>query len=149
MTTSNDKISKLKSSSTDKISAVDELLAQRSEVPESDALVQRIISLTEGKPQLTDQVVKSQSHVSVLLEQFRSLRIKPLAFGGTTMVLVLALISVQWLAPSLAPVTTLSGSISDGLPSQQIITTERDGLSDEFSWEAMWILEDELAFSQL
>jgi hypothetical protein len=146
MTTSDNKISKVTDLSKGRSDPVDALLALRSAAPASEALSKRIIDLTRNQPQQVKLQNNRRYPLVALFDYFKTVSFKPVIYGGVTISLVFAIMSGPWLIPQLKTSGSLLGQ---PIHPQQVVDSGLVELGEDFSWEALWILEDELAFSEL
>ena len=122
---------------------VDIFLAQRAIEPDASGLAKQIILASQNLPQ---DITKPVSR-SVWYNRFRQVfaaklfGTESLVFSGAMACLMLAVISGVWFMPQSGTVKTQSIT--------QNISIEGDTLSEEFSWDSLLIMEDELAFAEL
>lgn len=121
----------------------DAFLAQRVGEPHANGLAEKIILASRDLPQDLVKPVSS-SVLSVRLRRSFGTKLfgaKSFVFSGAITCLMFLVVSGVWFFPQTG--------IVKSPPIAQNISIEGDVLSDEFSWDSLLIMQDELAFAEL
>ena len=122
---------------------VDIVLAQRAIEPDASELAEKIILASQGLPQDTAQAVFWPTWYT-RFRQILAVRLfstQTLVFTSAVACLMVAIIAGVWFTPQTGIVKPQSITQNIGIDS--------DILSEEFSWDSLLMMEDELAFAEL
>jgi hypothetical protein len=121
----------------------DRVLAQRAIEPDASELAEKIILASQDLPQEIAKPVAGSVWRTQLRQTFaaRLFSTQSLFFSSAIASLMVAVIAGFWFMPH-------SGIVKPQSITQNI-SVDIDTLSEEFSWESLLIMEDELAFAEL
>ncbi|MFT4628910.1 MAG: hypothetical protein ACI9WC_000057 [Arenicella sp.] len=118
-------------------------LAQRAIEPDASELAEKIILASQNLPQeiakpIAGSVWRTQLRPFFTIRLFST---QSLFFSSAIACLMVAVMAGLWFMPH-------SGIVKPQSITQNI-SVDGDALSEEFSWESLLIMEDELAFAEL
>lgn len=121
----------------------DSLLTQRAIEPDARGLAEKIILASQNLPQDSAQTASGFEWLTRFKTLFavRLFSNQSLVFSSAIACLMVAVIAGVWFTPQTRIVNPQSVT--------QNIVVDGDSLSEEFSWDSLLIMQDELAFAGL